>query len=204
MPTAWDTPTAAAARSLVIPVATTRQNSLSTSLRCAGDPGDFIGARPVSSLIHPAGLPIDTSIIKLLRRPLEFALRAVVGVDDAARCRTAILDGHVEGVHNQVRILHAVDGPSDDASRVRVEHATAVNLSFTRGVLRNVRAPQLVGPVPMEPAVHEIVGRHYATQSFDPGGTGKAVSAGVVHQHRHESLADEDAESLREFGVHAP
>jgi hypothetical protein len=54
----------------------------------------------------------------------------------------------------------------------------------------------------MEPAVHEIVGRHDAAQSFDPSGTGKAVNAGVVHEHRHESLADEDAQTLREFGVH--
>ena len=127
----------------------------------------------------------------------------MVGVDDAARCRTAILDRHVESVHDQVRILDTVDGPANDASRVRVEHATAVDLSLSRGVFRYVRAPQLVGPVAMEPAVHEIVGRHDATQSFDPGGTGKAVNAGVMHEHRHESLADEDAQTLREFGVHA-
>jgi hypothetical protein len=69
---------------------------------------------------------------------------------------------------------------------------------------RNVRAPQLVGSVAVEPAVHEIPRRHDATQSFDPGGTGKSVNAGVVHQHRDESLAHEDAESLRPFGVHAP
>ena len=71
-------------------------------------------------------------------------------------------------------------------------------------MLRDVRATQLVGSVAVEPAVHEIVSRHYAAKSFDPGGTGKAVNAGVVHQHRDESLTDEDAESLRQFGVHAP
>jgi transposase InsO family protein len=36
-------------------------------------PGDFIGDRPVSSFIHPAGLPITTSSIKALRRPVESA-----------------------------------------------------------------------------------------------------------------------------------
>jgi len=34
-------------------------------------PGDFIGDRPVSSFIHPAGLPITTSSIEALRGPVE-------------------------------------------------------------------------------------------------------------------------------------
>jgi transposase InsO family protein len=36
-------------------------------------PGDFIGALPVNSCIHPAGLPIHTSTIEVLRRPVESA-----------------------------------------------------------------------------------------------------------------------------------
>ncbi len=32
----------------------------------------LIGARPVRSFIHAAGLPIDTSLIEVLRRPVEF------------------------------------------------------------------------------------------------------------------------------------
>ena len=36
-------------------------------------PGDFIGALPVNPFIHPAGLPINTSTIKVLRRPVESA-----------------------------------------------------------------------------------------------------------------------------------
>jgi transposase InsO family protein len=43
----------------------------STSRRNAGAPGDFIGERPVNAVIHPAGLPINTSTIKVLRRPVE-------------------------------------------------------------------------------------------------------------------------------------
>jgi hypothetical protein len=61
-------------------------------------------------------------------------LGAVVGVDHVTGCGSAILDRHVESVHDEVRILHTVDRPSDDASRVSVEHATAVDLSSTRGV----------------------------------------------------------------------
>ena len=36
-------------------------------------PGDFIGDLPVNSFIHPAGLPIATSSIEVLRRPHESA-----------------------------------------------------------------------------------------------------------------------------------
>ncbi|WP_246157890.1 IS3 family transposase, partial [Catellatospora sichuanensis] len=43
----------------------------STSRRCDGAPGDFIAALPVNAFIHPAGRPINTSRIKVLRRPVE-------------------------------------------------------------------------------------------------------------------------------------
>ncbi|MDV9203102.1 integrase core domain-containing protein, partial [Streptomyces sp. Wh19] len=41
--------------------------------RSDGLPGDFIGDLPVSSFIQPAGLPINTSTIEVLRRPVESA-----------------------------------------------------------------------------------------------------------------------------------
>jgi hypothetical protein len=71
VPAAGDTPTTAAASSLVSPLPASRQNSRSTSRRNAGAPGDFIGERPVNAVIRPAGLPINTSTIKMLRRPVE-------------------------------------------------------------------------------------------------------------------------------------
>src|SRR5437879_4585080 len=82
VPTADDAPTAAAASSLVTPVAIRRQNSRSTSRRTDGAPGDFINDRPVNSFIHPAGLPMNTSRVEVLRRPVEFALAAAIGVRD--------------------------------------------------------------------------------------------------------------------------
>ena len=63
-PTACDTPTASAAFSLVTPVATSFQNRRSISFRCDGAPGERIAPRPVTSCIHPAGRPINTSIVK--------------------------------------------------------------------------------------------------------------------------------------------
>ncbi|WP_329359623.1 integrase core domain-containing protein [Streptomyces sp. NBC_01483] len=71
LPAACDAPTAIAASSLVSPLAISRQNNRSTSRRSDGFPGDFIGALPVNAFIHPAGLPINTSKIEMLRRPVE-------------------------------------------------------------------------------------------------------------------------------------
>ncbi len=74
LPAGCDTPTAAAASSLVNPLAIARQNRRSTSRRSVGAPGDFIGDLPVNAFIHPAGLPIDTSqFVEMLRRPVESA-----------------------------------------------------------------------------------------------------------------------------------
>ena len=41
--------------------------------RVDGAPGEIIGDRPVSSFNHPAGLPIDTLLVRVLRRPVESA-----------------------------------------------------------------------------------------------------------------------------------
>jgi transposase InsO family protein len=71
VPAAGDTPTATAASSAVTPVAISRQNSRSTSRRSTGAPGDFIADLPVNALIHSAGLPIATSTIEVLLRPVE-------------------------------------------------------------------------------------------------------------------------------------
>src|SRR5215218_8395176 len=73
VPAACDTPTTAAASSLDTPLAISHQNSRSTSRRSEGFPGDFSGERPVKAFIQPAGLPINTSKIEVLRRAIESA-----------------------------------------------------------------------------------------------------------------------------------
>jgi hypothetical protein len=44
-------------------------------------PGDFIADRPVSSFIQPAGLPIATPHLKVLRRPRESAMSTNAVID---------------------------------------------------------------------------------------------------------------------------
>jgi hypothetical protein len=89
LPAACDAPTAIAASSLISPLAISRQNNRSTSRRSDGFPGDFIGALPVSAFIHPAGLPVNTSKIEVLRRPVESALASSVRESIGRRCRQA-------------------------------------------------------------------------------------------------------------------
>lgn len=72
-PTAGDTPIASAALSLVIPVAICTQNRRSISRRSAGAPGERIASLRVNCFTHPAGRPINTSWLKVLRRPVESA-----------------------------------------------------------------------------------------------------------------------------------
>ena len=49
------------------------KNRRSISHRSDGAPGECIAPRPVNFCIHPAGRPINTSMIEVLRRPIEFA-----------------------------------------------------------------------------------------------------------------------------------
>nr|WP_240974882.1 hypothetical protein [Arthrobacter sp. SF27] len=71
VPAACDTPANIAARSLVHPVAISRQNARSVSRLNDGFPGDFMTGLPVATFIQSAGLPIATSRIEVLRRPVE-------------------------------------------------------------------------------------------------------------------------------------
>jgi transposase InsO family protein len=66
-------------------LAISRQNARCTSRRNDGRPGDFIADRPVNATIHPAGLPIDTSTITALRRPLESTQYVALGFGHKAR-----------------------------------------------------------------------------------------------------------------------
>ncbi|MDP9461898.1 MAG: hypothetical protein M3Q22_17130 [Actinomycetota bacterium] len=81
-PTGADIPHATAASSLDNPAAIRRQNCRSTSRRGGGRPGERIGGRPVVAVTHPGGRPTPTSILEVLRRPLESAQYTAVRYSD--------------------------------------------------------------------------------------------------------------------------
>ena len=71
-------------------------------------------------------------------------LDSVIGVDHGSPLHTTLLDRHVEGVHDELGVLHQVDGPAHDAPAASVEYAAAIDLALARGMLRDVRNPKFV------------------------------------------------------------
>ena len=77
-PTGWDAPTSTAAPSLDRPAAINAQNRRRSSRRATpGRPGERITTLPNRS-VSRFRLATTTSLIEVLRRPVEFALSAVV------------------------------------------------------------------------------------------------------------------------------
>ena len=120
-PTAEDTPIASAALSLGIPVAICTQNCRSTSRRSAGGPGERIASLPVNCFIHPAGRPIHTSGLKVLRRPIESALTAAIRVLHEAGRRPSPPDGVLQGTQGQRRGHRRARRPADHHPRREID-----------------------------------------------------------------------------------
>lgn len=154
VPTACDTPTTSAAFSLVIPIATCSQNCRSTSLRSDGAPGDRIAPRPVNFCVHPAGRPINTSMIKVLQRPVECALAALVGVMHQ-RCGLAPSpQRHHQRINHQLGCHARTHGPAHRTTRVQIQHHRHIRPALSRPDVGEVsppsvdwaRRPQTAGP----------------------------------------------------------
>jgi hypothetical protein len=91
-PTAWGTPAEAAASSLDAPAAIAAQNSLRSSRPATGGrPGDGKGLRPDQS-DRRLRVVIATSMVEVLRRPLESALASLIRMMHESRTGLAILD----------------------------------------------------------------------------------------------------------------
>jgi hypothetical protein len=159
LPATEDAPTATAASSLLSPLTISCQNSRSTSRRSDSAPGDFNGTLPVNSLIHPAGLPINTtSTITVLRAPVESALRAAVGMVNepdllhALPCR----ERHPQRVEDE-RCAHVRrELPAHDLAAEDIDHEAEEHDAIPAAQIREVRDPQLVRPRGREVAVDEV------------------------------------------------
>src|SRR5690606_8967276 len=121
LPTGTDTPTFSAASAVLMPLAIRRQNCRCTAREGSGRPGERIGGRNARSARHwrraPSGTSIvfadqyfvailNTSTVKVLRRPVESADAARVSVmrepgEPGDALASAGPEGHVEAVEHE-------------------------------------------------------------------------------------------------------
>lgn len=103
VPTGGDIPAANAASSLVIPCAIPNQNRWSSDRPATGGrPGDANGARP-ERCDRRFRMPIATSFVQVLRRPLESALRSLIRMMQKTVGLAPAPDRHDEGVGDELR-----------------------------------------------------------------------------------------------------
>lgn len=57
---------------------------------------------------------------------------------DALGAHDALADRHIEGVDDQLGILDSVNGPPDTPAAAVIPNSAAVDLSFPRGMFRDV------------------------------------------------------------------
>jgi hypothetical protein len=121
-------------------------------------PGDFIGDRPVSSFIHPAGLPIATPFDQVLRRPLESALAAAVGVVNQLDVGTgaAVRERHPQRVEHEVGAHVAGELPTHHPAAEGVDDEGEEHQALPAAQIGEVGHPQLVGPAGGEVALDQV------------------------------------------------
>jgi hypothetical protein len=121
VPTGCDTPALIAAASLLIPVAINVQNSC-RSLRVAtgGRPGDRNGGLPHRS-DRRFRMPIATSSVEVLRRPVESALRPAIAMvhQTTAMTRAPIVKRLLERIQHEAGVRCPAGAPADDPPGVR-------------------------------------------------------------------------------------
>ncbi len=81
----------------------------------------------------------------MLRRPVEFALRTLVGVeDDPVHVASPNGSGHDQGPGGQLGVVMGADGEADEATGGQVLDGGQVELALLGGDLGQVPAPLLV------------------------------------------------------------
>ena len=96
--------------------------------------------------------------------------------------------------------------PADDPSRVRVDDHRQVEEPLPRGQVSDVRAPQRIGTISAEPALHQVIAQlRLLVTSGGPyvSTTTHAAQLGDPHQARHPLAAAVDAVLVRELSVDA-
>ena len=133
---------------------------------------------------------------RLLRRPVEYGLRAPVGVNDGAGLGAASPAGHLEGVDDDLGGDPIRDRPADDPAAGRVDHRSAVNPAILRAVLGDVAEPEPVRGVRAELPLHEVlVGGRVGLPSAPFPAMRDPDQSGVAHEPGDAFAADVNAQT---------
>jgi hypothetical protein len=157
-PTAWGTPAEAAASSLDAPAAIAAQNSLRSSRPATGGrPSDGKGLRPEQS-DRRLRVVIATSIVEVLRRPLESALAPTIAVvnEPATPDRTTLMQSLFQGIEDKARMSRARHPPANDTPGIGINHKGDVDKAGPGRDICEVRHPEHVRPRRLELPVHPI------------------------------------------------
>jgi hypothetical protein len=104
-------------------------------------------------------VPTNTSILEVLRRPVEPALRAVIGMTDRlVPRRPAPPDGHLQGVDDELGADVIGDGPAHDPSAPRIDDDRDIDLALASRVFCDVADPEAIRPIDAELAVDQVIG----------------------------------------------
>jgi hypothetical protein len=143
-------------------------------------------------------------VIEVLRRPVEFALRPVVGVQNrliGGRCSAD--ECHAECIGNQFGADMVGDGPTDNHARVGVHDRGAIQLPFHGGVLGDVGEPKPIRCFYGELAPDQVVLGRRPGLAAPVAAPVEALHAGGPHEPGHAFVVDLPAQTQRELGVHA-
>jgi hypothetical protein len=109
-------------------------------------------------------------MIEVLRRPVESALRSVIGMGHRlARWRLSSPNGHLHGIHDELGADVVGDGPAHHPPAPGIEDDGQIDLALSGRVFGDVHDPQPVWLGWVEVALHQVLRR---------GGTG--ITAGAA------------------------
>jgi hypothetical protein len=88
---------------------------------------------------------MNTSVIKVLRRPVESALAASIRMNDQSWGRSPLLDRHVQRITNQLGSHARGHGPANDSTGLQVYYDSQVQPSRAGEDVRNIRSSAVFG-----------------------------------------------------------
>jgi hypothetical protein len=142
--------------SLAMPAAIAAQNRRCSSRPAtSGRPGDNNGARPDRSE-RRFRLIIATSFGRVLRRPLESALVAAIGMMKQAGTGATLVNRHPKRVDRQVLWHGFTHRPADNPPRKQVENHGHIEPAFRCRNIGDVGQPDLVRGIRGELSIKKI------------------------------------------------